>query len=85
MIEFQSEPWREQAACRGADPNLFFPKRGMVPRKAYEVCAGCPVRVECGDYARRVGETRGVWGGRTLGRPMSALRGTERPIRGDLA
>jgi hypothetical protein len=27
------------------------------------ICAGCPVRVECADYAVRAREPYGVWGG----------------------
>lgn len=48
--------WRERAACRGSDPNLFFPERGdhagLAAAKA--VCNGkpgapdpCPVRDDC--------------------------------------
>jgi hypothetical protein len=47
------EDWRLRAACRDADPELFFPTATTGP--AYEsqvhgakvVCAGCPVREEC--------------------------------------
>jgi hypothetical protein len=45
--------WREQAACRGVDPELFFPAAESGPTRtaqvaaAKAVCAGCPVRQEC--------------------------------------
>ena len=32
-------------------------------RQAKQVCAACPVRAECLDYALRVNEPLGVWGG----------------------
>jgi hypothetical protein len=44
--------WRESAACRGVDPEVFYPV-GTGPRLAEElaaakaVCAGCPVRAVC--------------------------------------
>lgn len=40
--------WMDAAACRGTDPNLFFPT-GVNPRyvEARRICASCPVRVRC--------------------------------------
>jgi WhiB family transcriptional regulator, redox-sensing transcriptional regulator len=55
--------WRELAACRGADLGLFFPGRGESAGPARRVCAGCPVREPCLDYALSHGITCGVWGG----------------------
>ena len=55
--------WRELAACRGADLNLFFPERGESAGAARQVCAACPVRQACLDYALSHGITHGVWGG----------------------
>jgi len=41
--------WHEQAACRDADPELFFPEPGEHEQiaAAKGVCAACPVRVPC--------------------------------------
>jgi WhiB family redox-sensing transcriptional regulator len=55
--------WRELAACRGADLNLFFPGRGESAGPARRVCAGCPVREPCLDYALGNAISYGVWGG----------------------
>jgi len=55
--------WRALAACRGADLDLFFPGRGESAEPARRVCAGCPVREPCLDYALRHGITHGIWGG----------------------
>jgi WhiB family redox-sensing transcriptional regulator len=55
--------WRALAACRGADLHLFFPGRGESAEPARRVCAGCPVREPCLDYALRHGITHGIWGG----------------------
>jgi WhiB family redox-sensing transcriptional regulator len=55
--------WQYRAACRGADLNVFFPERGESAELARQICAACPVRRPCLDYALRYGITHGVWGG----------------------
>ena len=57
--------WRNLAACRGLDPDLFFAERGdtLTVRNARAVCAGCPVAAECLEYAIANDETVGMWGG----------------------
>jgi WhiB family redox-sensing transcriptional regulator len=63
--------WQWRAACRGEDTSLFFPpshleerdERKGRERRAKAVCATCPVRVECLEYAIRIHETHGIWGG----------------------
>ncbi len=64
--------WQEHGSCRSADPTLFFHpqnERGSARRSrdlaAKAVCASCPVRIECADYAVRAREPYGVWGGLT--------------------
>ena len=65
--------WRELAACRGTDLNLFFPGRGESAEPARRVCASCPVRQPCLDYALSHGIVHGIWGGLTE-RDRRALR-----------
>ena len=65
--------WRELAACRGADLSLFFPERGESAEPARRVCAACPVRQPCLDYAITNGIVHGIWGGLTE-RERRALR-----------
>jgi WhiB family transcriptional regulator, redox-sensing transcriptional regulator len=62
--------WQEHGSCREADPVVFFHpqnERGLArmrrDREAKKICADCPVRVECADYAIRAREPYGVWGG----------------------
>jgi WhiB family redox-sensing transcriptional regulator len=55
--------WRDQAACRGADLDLFFPSRGESAEPVRQVCAGCPVRQPCLDYALTNQIQHGIWGG----------------------
>jgi WhiB family redox-sensing transcriptional regulator len=59
--------WHERAACRGEDPDLFFPEAGdtIATRKARAICARCPVRVQCLEFALAVPEPWGTWGGKS--------------------
>ncbi|RZQ60536.1 WhiB family transcriptional regulator [Amycolatopsis suaedae] len=64
------ENWRNRAACRDIDPELFFPLTDMGPgarqvAQAKSICAGCPVRAQCLDYALDNGLDHGVFGGTT--------------------
>ena len=60
--------WRVYAACRRADPELFFPVGTgeaalLKADRAKRICAGCPVRRACLDWALATGQEVGVWGG----------------------
>jgi WhiB family redox-sensing transcriptional regulator len=66
-------PWWHAALCKGVDPDLFFPTQGEPTKEAKAVCAGCPVRTECLEYALANSERTGVWGG-TSERERRALR-----------
>jgi WhiB family redox-sensing transcriptional regulator len=61
--------WRSHAACRGVDPDLFFPL-GTVGaslaqiEQAKQVCRTCPVSRPCLRWALDSGDA-GVWGGTT--------------------
>ncbi|MGI9032264.1 MAG: WhiB family transcriptional regulator [Acidimicrobiales bacterium] len=49
--------------CRNQPPSLFFPSDGVGVEVARRVCAGCPVKEPCLEYALRNGIDHGVWGG----------------------
>jgi WhiB family transcriptional regulator, redox-sensing transcriptional regulator len=55
--------WRSRAACKTADPDLFFPEIGGNAAAARAICAACPVAAECLAYAVSVPERHGVFGG----------------------
>jgi WhiB family redox-sensing transcriptional regulator len=57
--------WREDAACRGADTDLFFPATEEEAGPAKAICALCPVREECLEFALQTRQEDGVWGGMT--------------------
>jgi WhiB family redox-sensing transcriptional regulator len=57
--------WKEKAACRNLDTSLFFPDSEADAGPAKEVCAGCPVREQCLQFALDTRQRDGVWGGMT--------------------
>jgi WhiB family redox-sensing transcriptional regulator len=64
------DDWRLRAACKDQDPELFFPvsEKGPGARQAHRataVCARCPVRSECLEYALDNGLDHGIFGGTT--------------------
>ena len=67
------ETWHLKASCRGPESTLFFPPSAAERRedreareaKAKGICAQCAVLSECLDFALRVHEPHGIWGGLT--------------------
>ncbi|MFZ2057505.1 MAG: WhiB family transcriptional regulator [Acidimicrobiales bacterium] len=57
--------WRQRAACRGVDPDVFFPVSDADSEEAKAVCASCPARQACLEYSLAAHEREGVWGGRS--------------------
>jgi WhiB family redox-sensing transcriptional regulator len=63
--------WRLEAACREADPELFFPDPGQAPQAAAAkaICAGCGVRGPCLEAALHGPQARddhtGIFAGTT--------------------
>ncbi|MGN6678906.1 MAG: WhiB family transcriptional regulator [Streptosporangiaceae bacterium] len=60
--------WRNHAACRDVDPELFFPIGNTGPAlfqidEAKQVCARCKVSEACLQWALDSGQDSGVWGG----------------------
>jgi WhiB family redox-sensing transcriptional regulator len=82
--------WRESAACRTVDPDLFFPIGTTGPailqiNEAKAVCQSCPVRDECLEWALETGQSIGVWGGTSEAERRSLLRRAARRARGNTA
>lgn len=55
--------WQADAACRGEPVDLFFPERPADTGLAREICAGCPVVVECRAYGLAHPGLLGLFGG----------------------
>jgi hypothetical protein len=72
-VEERLGDWRQHAACRDLDTAIFYPGRGEDTTAAKAICAGCPARAECLDYALANREVDGIWGGLS-GRERRGLR-----------
>jgi WhiB family transcriptional regulator, redox-sensing transcriptional regulator len=55
--------WMEFGTCREHSPNVFFPTDGVGVEVAKRICATCPVREQCLEYAVDNRIEHGVWGG----------------------
>ena len=63
--------WQDKAACRGPQARVFFPpshlerkdEREARETRAKAICAQCPVRRPCLEYAVEIREPHGIWGG----------------------
>lgn len=63
--------WQAKAACRGPQAVMFFPpshferKEDKEAREAQAkaICRTCSVRRACLDYALKIREPHGIWGG----------------------
>jgi WhiB family redox-sensing transcriptional regulator len=63
--------WQYRALCKGPQSHLFFApshlerKEERLAREsaAKAICRRCPVIEECREYALRVREPYGIWGG----------------------
>ena len=60
-----SQEWRARAACRDSDVSVFFPSSEEEAAVPKAICAGCPVREECLEWALATRQDEGVWGGLT--------------------
>jgi WhiB family redox-sensing transcriptional regulator len=66
--------WRDHAACAGMDPREFFPRKSDAQKEIIKVCLGCPVRMDCLQYALDTRSDHGVWGGTTQDERRQLLR-----------
>lgn len=77
--------WREEAACRNANPDLFTladtegngrPPNPEMVRRALEFCSECPVVDECREFADSRTDVliTGVWGAEYRSRRLAEQR-----------
>ena len=67
-FDWDNEGWRNQAACRSSDPELFFPTGSTGSyvaqiREATSICRACPVQGPCLQFALETNQEAGIWGG----------------------
>ena len=56
-------PWMQRGRCRDIPPSTFFPSDGVGVDVARRICADCPVKAPCLEYALENHIDHGVWGG----------------------
>ncbi|MGI8938310.1 MAG: WhiB family transcriptional regulator [Iamia sp.] len=67
----EEEEWQLRAACRGPHSAAFYPPTSQERRdekaareaRAKEICRTCTVREPCLEYALKIRENHGIWGG----------------------
>ena len=67
-IEWDVGDWRDDAACRDTDPDLFFPVGTTGPaieqiESAKAVCDACAAQAACLEFALTTNQESGIWGG----------------------
>ena len=55
--------WMARGLCANQPPGTFFPSDGVGVEIAKRICAKCPVKVGCLEYALSNRIDHGVWGG----------------------
>ena len=66
--DWDLDDWRDVAACRDTDPDLFFPVGTTGPaidqiEAAIAVCNQCEAKAACLEFALATNQESGVWGG----------------------
>jgi len=69
IFDWDNEGWRDDAACRHTNAELFFPagSTGIAVDQieaAKSVCHACPVRDACLQFALESNQEAGIWGGK---------------------
>lgn len=70
-VQRSNESWQLKASCRGPHAQMFFPpnqferkdERADRERRAKAICQTCAVRLACLEYALKIKEPHGIWGG----------------------
>jgi WhiB family transcriptional regulator, redox-sensing transcriptional regulator len=55
--------WMADGNCAHRNPSMFFPSDGVGVEVARRICADCPVKEPCLEYALAHRIDHGVWGG----------------------
>ena len=87
---FNPPDFRHQGACRGEDPELFFPigdtsdpksPAYLQAQESKEICGYCPVIDQCRKWAFETNQQHGTWGGLTEQERRSLKRKENRERR----
>jgi hypothetical protein len=82
---FDGNDWRQQAACRGVDPEIFTVAHGHDPQqyeaniRALQLCDSCPVLANCEELRQKINPYGVIFAGHNgnLGRPVVHACGTK--------
>jgi WhiB family redox-sensing transcriptional regulator len=77
MTDIGPDQWWVRAACKGADPEIFYPKKGASLKPARSLCQRCPVSTPCLNDALERNDPFGVWAG-TVRRERERLQASRR-------
>ena len=81
--------WQSHGACKGSDPDQYFPHPYVSHAQIASIramCEACPVRRECADWGIHH-EQLGIWGGTTdrqrreIRRKLGIILDTPKPDR----
>ncbi|HYZ99712.1 MAG TPA: WhiB family transcriptional regulator [Acidimicrobiales bacterium] len=61
--DWTDSEWMERGNCAHESPTTFFPSDGVGVEIARRICASCPVKELCLEYALANRIDHGVWGG----------------------
>lgn len=89
VVDEPEPDWRDQAECRGYDPEDWFPVSELESGTALahvahvkSICSCCPVIDSCLSWALSAKEQHGIWGGMTAKERASLKRSLGRKSRG---
>jgi WhiB family transcriptional regulator, redox-sensing transcriptional regulator len=80
-LDMTRTDWFDDAACRDVDTDVFFPTSEAHADEAKAICATCPVRLECLEYALKTRPGDGVWGGLTASERHRLIRRRQKAAR----
>jgi WhiB family transcriptional regulator, redox-sensing transcriptional regulator len=75
--------WMARGLCQYEPPSTFFPSDGVGVEHAKKICAECPVKEPCLEYALEQRIDHGVWGGTSERQRRRILKARKVPM-GDL-
>ncbi len=69
ISDWDDAGWRDRAACRRTDADLFFPAGSTGDavdqiESAKAVCRSCPVQLACLQFSLETNQEAGIWGGK---------------------
>lgn len=69
--------WMDEASCLDVPPEIMFSRRPDARQRGRATCAGCPVRIECSEYALDEQIEHGLFGGLDEDERRALLQATE--------